>query len=299
MIELSIIIVSFNTKDFVKKCIRSIYNSDLNRRKFEIILVDNASSDGTVEEIEKTFPQVAIIKNDGNYGFSKANNVGIRKSKGQFLLFLNPDTEVNKDTLPYMISFMKKRKDIGASTCFVRLPTGKLDDGAHRGFPTPWNSFSYLSGLSKIFPKSRLFSGYKMGWLDLTKEHEVDSIVGAFMIVRREAGDEIRWWDEDYFFYGEDIDFCYRLREKGWKIYFVPYVSVLHYKGVSGGIKRQSSKISTADLQTRMIATNARFNAMRIFYKKHYEKKYPLILNLLILSVIELRRKIALSLIQK
>ncbi|MBI2031212.1 MAG: glycosyltransferase family 2 protein [Candidatus Levybacteria bacterium] len=299
MIELSIIIVSFNTKGFIKQCIDAIYNSDLSRRNYEIILVDNASSDGTVEEVKKHFPQVFIIKNSDNFGFSKANNIGIRKSQGKFLLFLNPDTQVDENTLPYMISFMNKHSDVGVSTCFVRLPTGKLDDGAHRGFPTPWNSFCYFSGFSRVFPKSKIFSGYTMGWLDLSTEHEVDSVVGAFMMVRRRAGDEINWWDEDYFFYGEDIDFCFRLKEKGWKVYFVPKVFVLHHKGISGGIKKHSERKSTANLQTKMIATNARFNAMRIFYKKHYEKKYPKILNSFILSVIEFKRKISLSSIQK
>ena len=106
------------------------------------------------------------------------------------MLFLNPDTEVDKDTIPYMISFMEKNKEAGASTCFVKLPSGKLDDGAHRGFPTPWNSFCYFLGLSRLFPQSKLFSGYTLGHLDLTKTHEVDSAVGAFMMVRRIAGDD-------------------------------------------------------------------------------------------------------------
>ncbi len=298
MIDLSIIIVSFNTKEFVKKCIDAIYKSDFCKR-YEIILVDNASSDGTAQYIRKRFPGVILVESDENLGFSKANNIGVKRSVGRFLLFLNPDTEVNKNTLSYMISFMENRKDVGASTCFVKLSSGRLDDGAHRGFPTPWSSFCYFSGLSRIFPKSKLFSGYTMGWLDLTKEHEVDSVVGAFMMARRKAGDEINWWDEDYFFYGEDIDFCFRLKEKGWKVYFVPKVSALHHKGISGGIKKHSNKISTASLQTKMMATNARFNAMRIFYKKHYQDKYPKILSSFILAVIEIKRKMALSSIQK
>ncbi len=299
VMELSIIIVSFNTKEFIEKCIESIYRSDFDKTKYEIIAVDNASSDGSAEFVRKHFPKVLVMENEDNLGFSKANNIGVRNSRGKFILFLNPDTEVDKNTLSYMILFMEKHKDVGVSTCFVRLSNGNLDDGSHRGFPTPWSSFCYFSGLAKIFPRSKLFSGYTMGWLDLTKEHEVDSVVGAFIMVRREAGNAINWWDEDYFFYGEDIDFCYRLKEKGWKVSFVPKVSVLHYKGISGGIKKHSNKISTANLQTKVIATNARFNAMRIFYKKHYKSKYPSILNNLILTVIEIRRKMALSSIQK
>ncbi|MEM4230341.1 MAG: glycosyltransferase family 2 protein [Candidatus Pacearchaeota archaeon] len=299
MIELSIIIVSYNTKEFLKRCLISIKKSDLSSEKYEIIIVDNASSDGTIDEIKKTFPDVFIIKNEYNLGFSKANNIGVKKSRGELLLFLNPDTEVEKDTLSYMVSFMKKHKDAGASTCFVKLPSGRLDEGAHRGFPTPWNSFCHFTGLSKFFPRSKIFSGYTMGWLDLKTEHEVDAVVGAFMMVRRNAGDQVNWWDEDYFFYGEDLDFCYKLKEKKWKIYFTPQVAVLHHKGISGGIKKHSKRISTADLQTKIIATNARFNAMRIFYKKHFEDKYPKLLNVFIFLIIEIKRKFALSAIQR
>lgn len=297
--DVSIVIVSYNTKEFLNRCLKSIYKSDFKKIKFEVIVVDNASSDSTVQFVKKTFPKIKLIENKDNFGFSKACNQGVRDSSGRYLLFLNPDTEVNENTIPYMISFMGKNKDAGASTCFVKLPSGKLDDGAHRGFPTPWNSFSYFSGLSKLFPKSKLFSGYTLSHLDLTRTHEIDSAVGAFMMVRRSAGDDIRWWDEDYFFYGEDIDFCYKLKEKGWKIYFVPEVSVFHHKGVSGGIKKHSNHISTADYQTKIIATNARFNAMRIFYRKHYEEKYPKLLTWSVFLAVEARRKMALSSIRK
>lgn len=297
--DISIVIVSYNTKEFIDRCLKSIYESDLKKLSHEIIVVDNNSSDGTPQHLKKSFPKVKLIENVDNFGFSKACNQGVRNSLGKYLLFLNPDTEVEKETIPHMISFMDKNKDAGASTCFIKLPTGALDDGAHRGFPTPWNSFSYFSGLSKMFPQSKLFSGYTLGHLDLKETHEIDAAVGAFMLVGRSAGDEINWWDEDYFFYGEDIDFCYKLKEKGWKIYFVPDVSVLHHKGVSGGIKKHSKHISTADYQTKIIATNARFNAMRIFYKKHYKDKYPLMLSWMVLSAVEVRRKIALSSIKK
>ncbi|MEK7572858.1 MAG: glycosyltransferase family 2 protein [Patescibacteria group bacterium] len=297
--DISIIIVSYNTKEFIDRCIKSIQKSDFKKIKHEIIVVDNASSDQSEEFIKKNFPTVKLVENKDNLGFAKACNQGVRDSRGKYLLFLNPDAQVNKNTLSYMSSFMEKNKDVGASTCFIKLPSGELDNGAHRGFPTPWNAFSYFSGLNKLFPKSKIFAGYTMGWLNLREQHEVDSIVGAFMMVRRKAGDDIGWWDEDYFFYGEDIDFCYRLKEKNWKIYFVPEVSVFHHKGISGGIKKHSEHISTADLQTKIIATNARFNAMRIFYKKHYREKYPKLLTWLVLLAVEARRKTALKSVQK
>lgn len=297
--DVSIIIVSYNTKDYIRECIASIKKSKLSNADYEIIVVDNASKDKTMEMIKKEFPEVICIENKENLGFAKACNQGVRDSTGKYLLFLNPDTEVEKETISHMISFMDKSPDAGASTCSVVLPSGKLDDGSHRGFPTPWNSFSYFSGLTKLFPKNKLFAGYTLGHLNLSETHEIDSAVGAFMMVRRKAGDDIGWWDEDYFFYGEDIDFCYRLKEKDWKIYFVPHVKVLHHKGISGGIKKHSEGISTADLQTKMIATNARFNAMHIFYKKHYKNKYPSLLTWIVLNAIEMKRKKALASVHK
>lgn len=296
MIDLSIIIVSFNTKKFLKKCVNSIFESS-GSFSFEIIVVDNASTDRTVEDLRGLKKKIKIIENSVNLGFSKANNQGIKIAKGRYLLFLNPDTEVYPDSLSYMIKFMDKNKNVGAATCKVVLPNGKLDDSAHRGFPTPWNALSYFSGLYKLLPRSKLFSGYHLGWMDLSKEHEIDVLGGSFMFVRREGGEEVGWWDEDYFFYGEDIDFCFRLKEKGWKIFYVPQVKILHYKGISSGIKRESADLTTAKKQTKRIATLARYNAMKIFYKKHYTNKYPRALTWLVLKGIDLKKWISLKLI--
>ena len=293
MINLSIVIVSYNTQEFLKECIYSIKKTTKNLN-YEIIVVDNASSDNSVEMLKKHFPEVVAIENKKNLGFSKANNAGVKKSSGRYVLFLNPDTVVYKDALFNMLRFMDQHKKAGAATCKLIMPNGKLDDAAHRGFPNPWNSFSYFLGLSKLFPSSRLFGGYNLGFLDLSKIHEIDACAGAFMVVRREAGEKIGWWDEDYFFYGEDLEFCFRLKEEGWKIYFVPSVSVLHYKGVSGGIKKTSEKITTADLETKKRATNWRFDAMEIFYRKHYQNKYPLLLTWFVMGGINLKRWITL-----
>jgi len=281
MIDLSIIIVNYNTEEFLKRCINSLLDSISKKINYEIIVVDNASADGSVEAIQNS--KFKIIENKENVGFSKANNQGIKISKeSKYVLFLNPDTIMQNQTIGEMIEFMENHKDAGAATCKVLMPNGKIDDASHRGFPTPWNSFSYFSGLEKLFPKSKLFAGYSLGWMDFNSAHKIDALAGAFMLVRRKAGEQAGWWDEDYFFYGEDIDFCYMLKQKGWKIYYVPAVSILHYKGVSGGIKGVSKDISTASNQTKINATNARFTAMRIFYKKHYVKKYPWIITQLV-----------------
>lgn len=285
-IDISIIIINFNTKDFLRECLHSIKESDLGKINYEVIVVDNASTDGSIKEIkdwEKEFETFISIFNKENLGFARGNNTGVKRCTGRYVLFLNPDTVLSKDSLKKVFSFMESHKDAAVASPRLELPNGFLDEASHRGFPTPWNAFSYFSGLNKLFPKSRVFAGYTKGWLLETKEpHEVDSIVGAFFFVRREAGEEVGWWDEDYFWYGDEIDFCYRLKERGWKVFFLPQVKVLHYKGVASGIKGHSRKISTASKETRLRAARASIEAMRIFYKKHYRDKYPRVVTWLV-----------------
>lgn len=293
MIDLSIIIVNYNTKEFLKKCIFSI-TKNVKDVSYELIIADNNSSDNSAEMVKKEFPQIKLIVNKENVGFSKANNQGIKASReSKYVLFLNPDTIMQDQTIEEMLKFMDSHKDIGAATCKLIMPNGKIDDASHRGFPTPWNSFCHFTGLSRIYPKSLIFAGYNLGWMNLKKTHEIDVLCGAFMLVRRQAGEQVGWWDEDYFFYGEDIDFCYELKQKGWKIYYVPKVWITHYKGVSGGIKSVSKEISTASEETKRRATKWRFDAMRTFYNKHYEQKYPWIINFLVDKGILFREKFA------
>ncbi|MBI2338430.1 glycosyltransferase family 2 protein [Candidatus Daviesbacteria bacterium] len=294
MIDLSIIILSYNTAKLTKECLLSIEKNKPRSFDYEAITVDNASTDGTVGAIQQfnnsTINKIKIISNKKNLGFSRANNQGVRIATGRYILFLNADTVVYPRTLETMIKFMDQHKSAGAATCRVELPTGGLDDSCHRGFPTPWRAFCHFSGLSKLFPRSRLFAGYSLGWMSLTETHEIDSCAGAFMIVKRQAGEEVNWWDEDYFWYGDDLDFCYRLKKKDWKIYFVPTVKILHYKGVSGGIKKISQHLTNATKETIIRATNARFQAMNIFYKKHYLNKYPRFITWLVMQGINLKR---------
>ncbi len=287
MVDLSIIIVSYNTKDILNECLTSLYKNS-GRYTSEVIVIDNASSDQSLAMVKKEFPDVLLIENKENFGFSKANNIGVQKSKGRYVLFLNSDTVVKKGVFDEMISFMDLYTDAGAATCMVVLPNGELDDASHRGFPTPWNAFCHFSGLSKI-ANTPFLSGYNLGWKGTHTIHEIDALAGAFMLVRRKAGQEVNWWDEEYFWYGEDIDFCYRLKQKEWKIYFVPTVSILHYKGVSGGIKDVSKHLSKATEETKTRVTQARFEAMRIFYKKHYIIKYPKIITWFVMRGIDIK----------
>ncbi len=294
-LDLSIVIVTYNSEDLIVDCIDSIYKT-CKKNTFEVVIVDNSPNDKTMDVVEKVrskYKNLQFIKTGDNLGFSKANNVGIKKTSGEYLLFLNPDMKVYEKTLDGMMDFMRKTPDAGAATCLVGLINGDPDDASHRGFPTPWRSLSYFSGLSKIFPKSKLFAGYNLTYLDLSKIHEIDALAGSFMIVPRSLGEKLKWWDEDFFFYGEDIDFCYRIKNLGYKIYFVPEFKALHYKGVSSGIKKVSQGITKASKETKINITNHRFNAMKIFYRKHYINKYPRILTGLIFLGINFKWKMA------
>ncbi len=298
-VDLSIIILNYNTKQLALEAVESIeknYLKEVLAGTYEVILADNASPDGSLAEFKKYQKQSKIksfqvIDNGGNIGFAAGNNRGVGFAKGRYVLFLNPDTIVHPKTLTYMIDFMDKHPDAGAATCRLELPTGSIDEASHRGFPTPWNAFSHFSGLEKVFPRSRLFSGYIQGWKDISKTHEVDAIVGAFMLVRREVGAEIGWWDEEYFFYGEDLQFCYNIHQLGYKIYYIPQVSSLHYGGVSSGIKKHSHKLTTADRERRKIMQGHRFNAMRIFFKKNYHAKYPMLVSWVVHKGIDILHK--------
>lgn len=290
MIDLSIVVVNYNAKEFLKKCLDSIFESDF--KNIEVIIIDNNSKDGSPEDLKeyaKNKPKIKLILNKKNVGFSVANNQGVKKSVGRYVLFLNPDTNVYPATFSYMISFMDKNKNAGVSTCKVLLPNGQIDDASHRGSPTPWNSFCFFSGLEKLFPKSKIFSGYHIGWENLDKIHEIEACAGAFMMTRREAGKQIGWWDEDFFFYGEDLNFCMELQKMGWKIYYVPKVSILHYKGISSGIKNHSKHLSHADLEIQKTATVARYDAMKILYRKQYINDYPKIVTWFVMKGINLK----------
>lgn len=296
---LTIIILNYKSKDYALKSIASIEEAcpnEVSLGNYEIIIVDNDSKDGSLEAFHKyknktNIKNFIIVDAGSNKGFSAGNNKGIPYAKGKYILFLNPDTIVHKDALQALILFMDKHPDAGACSCRLVIPAGGIDEASHRGFPTPWNAFCHFSGLERLFGKTRLFGGYIQGWKSMNVIHNVDAISGAFLFVRKEAGEQIGWWDEDYFFYGEDLDFCYKLKENNWKIYFIPDVTTLHYGGVSSGIKKRTQNITKASIETKIIVQNARFNAMRIFYKKHYINKYPAWVTWLVFKGIDLLRK--------
>lgn len=300
-IDLTIITVAFNSQNEMQQWVESIEKT-VKKYSFEIIISDNSPNRDTekvVKKLQEKHPNVIYIYNDANLGFSRGNNVGVKKSHGEYVLFLNPDMVVEEGTIDGMVSFLKEHSDAGTATPAVFLPSGKLDDSCHRGFPTPWRSFCYFSGLSKMFPRLKLFAGYNMTYLDFQKTHEIDALAGSFLLVSSELGEKLKWWDEDYFFYGEDIDFCYRIKKMGLKIFFVPQYKALHYKGLSSGIKDTSKAVSQASIDTKIWATNQRFKAMEIFYNKHYKKKYPWILTQSVMLAIKIKKRLTLRRIEK
>lgn len=284
--EISIIILTYNVKKLLLDCLKSLYQSKPKGALWQVIVVDNGSSDASLEAVTRYYPQVETIRSEANLGFSAGNNLGVKKAKADFILFLNPDTLIVGQVVTKSLEFIKSRPEVGALTCRVELPTGKLDYSCHRGFPTPWNAFCHFSGLSKRFPKSKLLAGYSATYLDINTTHEMDCGTGAFLLVRKKAGDQINWWDEDYFWNGEDIEFCFSLKEKGWKIIFYPEVKIIHFKGSSSGL--QSTRKTEVPQEVKMMAAKSAARAMKIFYQKHYHNHYPFFTRWLILLGIEL-----------
>lgn len=273
-VDLSIVILTFNTKDVTKRCLDTVLASDPGPYEFEVIVCDNGSEDGSIDMLKKEFPGVRLIQNGKNIGFAAGNNPGIRAAAGRYVVLLNSDTEVPSETFREMVKFMDDHPEAGASTCKLLLPDGSMDPACHRGFPTPWVSFTYLSKLEKLFPKTRLFGEYHQGYKDLSAVHEVDCIVGAFFLVRREVIRTVGLLDEDYFMYGEDIDWAFRIRKAGWKILFNPRVTILHKK-------KQSGRSHTA--KDRRITSEIYFHTYNwLFYKKNYAKTYGPVLSFVI-----------------
>ncbi len=290
--DLSIIILNYNSGDYLQQCLESIANSDLGKYQTETIVVDNCSTDTSINLAQNSnFSNTKYLILDSNKGFAAGNNQGIKlvNSDSKYVLFLNPDTIVEQNTFKNMIDFFQTNNDVDAATCYINLATtNQMQPECHRGFPTPWRSFCYFSGISKIFPKSKIFNGYFLGHLDKTVSHPIEACVGAFLMVKKTVGETIHWWNEKYFFYGEDIDFCYQLHQLGFKLYFNPDSKITHFQGVSSGIKSQSRKITQASRQTKIAAAKASTNAMRIFYQDNLFPKYSPLTQYVVLFGIKL-----------
>lgn len=278
--DLGIVIVNWNTQNLLRNALRTVLAStDLS---LQVVVVDNASKDGSANMIRTEFPQVTLIASSENEGFSKANNHGLRQmefGKGRnnpdtprYALLLNSDTEVPPTALAEMVAYLDRedRQDVGCAGCKLIMGNGELDIACRRRFPTPEVSFYRMAGLTKLFPKSPRFGQYNMTYLPDDIETEVDSVVGAFMILRREVIAEVGLLDEDYWMYGEDLDWAFRIKQAGWKIMYNPAVEILH-------LKRASSKKSKR-------AHAAFYQAMLKFYNDHYRATTPFWLHGMIMS---------------
>ncbi|MBN2090157.1 glycosyltransferase [candidate division KSB1 bacterium] len=258
--ELSVIIVNYNVKHFLEQALLSIQKA-IQGIDTEIIVVDNASQDGSVAMLRQKFPTVKLILNTKNIGFAAANNFAIKQIQGKYVVFINPDTVVQEDTFRILISFFENHADAGMVGCKILNPDGTLQLACRRSFPTAWVALSRLTGLSKLFPGSRFFGRYNLTYLDPNKIYPVEAISGSFMMARNDVLQQVGYFDETWFMYGEDLDLCYRFGEAGWKIYYVPTTKIIHFKG-------ESSKQSEFDT-IRLF-----YQAMRLFVAKYYKSYF-------------------------
>jgi len=263
MTELSIIIVNYNVRKLLEQALISIRKA-VKGIQSEIFVVDNNSSDGSDIMIKEHFPDVQLISNKENLGFSKANNQALKLAKGSFICLINPDTIVQGDTFTTCLTYFKNNDDVGALGCKIINPDGTIQPACRRSFPTPWVAFSKIIGLARLFPNSKLFSKYNLSYHDPDKTIEVDAISGSFMMVRKKTIDEVGYLDESFFLFGEDLDWCYRIKEGGWKIVYLPLTKIIHYKG---------SSTQKAGFDSIKVF----YQAMQIFVRKHYQKGFSLI----------------------
>ena len=296
--DLSIVIVHYTTPDLTLQTLASVFAAQKPAGGMEVILVDNASADDTPKLVRQRFPQVKVIASSKNLGFAGGNNLGMKQATGRYVLLLNSDTLVAKNTFTKMIKFMDQNSKVGLATCKVKLFSGGIDPASHRGFPTPWAALTYYSGLEKIWPKSKLFGQYHQGWKNLTTTHEIDTPVGAFFFIRLKALKQAGYLDEAFFMYGEDIDLAFRIKASGWQIIYTPITSITHLKGASGLNKKVKDKLTAEAKAIRIRTVTNFFEAMKLFYKKHYQKEYPWLLQWLVWWGIDLLKIIRITAIR-
>ncbi len=277
--KISVIVVNYNVEFFLEQCLNSVKKA-LENVSGEVFVVDNNSIDGSVEMVRLKFPEINLIANKDNRGFSKANNQAIEISQGDYILLLNPDTVVEEDTFLKVISFMDNHPDAGGLG--VRMLDGKgvFLPESKRGLPTPTVAFYKIFGLSKLFPKSKKFGQYHLGHLNELETNEVDILSGAFMLMRKEALNKVGLLDETFFMYGEDVDLSYRIQKGGYKNYYFPETRIIHYKG-------ESTKKSSVNYVFVF------YRAMVIFAEKHFSQKNAKLFSFLINCAIYFRASLA------
>ena len=257
--KLSVVIVNYNVKYFLEQCLHSVLKA-IHGLEAEIFVVDNNSVDGSIRMLREKFPGIILIENKENKGFSRANNQAVRKAKGEYILLLNPDTIVEDDTLVKCVQFMDSHPDAGGLGVKMIDGKGKFLPESKRGLPSPSVAFFKIFGFSAMFPRSKIFNKYHLGYLDKDKTHSVDVLSGAFMMIRKKVIEEIGMLDENFFMYGEDIDLSYRITQAGYRNYYFPDTRIIHYKG-------ESTKKSSMNYVFMF------YNAMIVFARKHFSKE--------------------------
>ncbi|MBN1599596.1 MAG: glycosyltransferase [Bacteroidales bacterium] len=273
--DLSVIIVNYNVRYFLEQCLHSVLKAAVNIR-CEIIVVDNNSVDGSCQMVTAKFPDVKLIANNENVGFSRANNQGIKISAGEFILILNPDTIVQEDTFVKCLQFMRVNPDAGSLGVKMIDGKGTFLPESKRSLPTPAVSFYKIFGISSLFPKSRIFGRYHLGYLNVDETNKVEILPGAFMFIRKSVLNKIGLLDETFFMYGEDIDLSYRIMQAGYDNYYFPETTIIHYKG-------ESTKKGSINYVLVF------YRAMIIFARKHFSKKNARLFSFLINMAIYLR----------
>ena len=272
---LTIVILSYNTKEYLQRCLDSLARG--NHSRWVVTVVDNASSDGSSEMVRKEFPWVQLVQNSENLGFAAGNNVVLKEVKTPYVMLLNSDTELLPPyTLDPLLEWFEKDPKVAVVTPKLVLANGEIDWACHRGVPTPWNALTYFSHLERVFRSvpalNVLTGGYHQVWKPMNLPHDVDVCSGAAMIVRVAAAKKVGWLDERFQFYGEDVDWCFSYKQAGWRVVFDPAVSILHFKNVSG-IKRKRQTAEHKATSERSL--NLFFATMGQFYEKHYLHRYP------------------------
>lgn len=279
--KLSVVIVNYNVKHFLEQALYSVRKA-MHGIDGEVWVVDNNSADGSCDMVKRKFPEVKLIENKKNTGFSMANNQAIREAKGEYVLLLNPDTVVEEDCFKQCIAFMDQTPDAGATGVKMIDGKGQFLPESKRSLPTPKVAFYKMFGLSAIFPHSKKFGRYHLGFLSNDEVHKVEVLSGAFMFIRKSVLDTIGLLDEDYFMYGEDIDLSYRITKSGYHNYYFPHTTIIHYKG-------ESTK------KTSVNYVFVFYKAMIIFARKHYTQKHARLFSLLINFAIYIRAGISIG----
>lgn len=279
MKTLTIAVLNFNSGEYLSKCLESLKDVK-DEAEISIMVIDNNSTDESFSKMKSELAHLSLagkniqlVENKENVGFSAGYNPALKKIKSEFVLLLNPDCILQKGVINKILEDFEDDEKIGAGTCKIVLPDGKVDLTAHRGFPTPWASLLYAFGNDSLYHLTDKMS---------SEIHEVDAITGAFFMTKQSILEKVGYLDERFFMYGEDIDLSLRIKELGYKIIYDPTVEIIHYKGISSGLKKHSQELSQADTKTKNRARDAFYEAMILFYDKHYKKKYPFFVNWLV-----------------